>query len=838
MPNKRHRSSSGALRTRAAALLFFGVLPLPTPAASTACNVDALKSQGLKQAADYDFAQARTTFQLAADCAVRAGRNDLVHRIWNAAGAANLYQLRYSEALDYFLRARDGACKLNDQELRAVYASNISSIYTMLGAGEAARSALDEAVAALPSRSKYLPQLMAQRVRLAFRRGDLEAALALWPGAMQAAQGDWQSERHLWDELALICQSRSDLACAERALDNEFRIVTLHRLPFRDYVFMRLGRLRLAQRRPQEALVWFHRARTQRRLAPSPIVPWMSDQDVASALMECRRPEEAISAYRAAWKTAVAWRQDVLPSQTAEVAADVSLANLARNYASLAMRLPADRPATTLQREAWAAVELERASGLRRIAAARQSNRERLGSEYAQTLATWRKALAASLSASAPIRRPDIEALSAKLTDLESRAGVGPGPAVPTASPESLLQLIQRNLRSDQVLFTFFLDDTRSWRWTITREGFSTAPLPGRGEVVPLLASFRQAVMENRHEASNLGANLAGKLFGGLPSDARSRNRWLISAGDEILLAPLAALPSTPSAGAPFLAETHELRLVPSALWLAHSPPRPQPASLLAIGDAIHNSADPRAPRWTRRQPDDTLLSSFPSWIRPVQAASKPFELPALPGSRAEIGMVVSLFLQAQLKAASLTGNNAVEQNVEAALRHPASVIHFATHVVQVPREMPSFLLSQHYQPGAGAGFTAILHPDEAFLALSLRDDGTRDGISSDLVSAFHVPGSLVVLSGCNSGLGAIQPGAGLMGFTRAWLAAGARSVVASLWPVPDDGGVLFSRFYTAHLGGRPSASALRDAQIAMIRQGSWASQPRYWAAYFTVGSE
>jgi CHAT domain-containing protein len=83
-----------------------------------------------------------------------------------------------------------------------------------------------------------------------------------------------------------------------------------------------------------------------------------------------------------------------------------------------------------------------------------------------------------------------------------------------------------------------------------------------------------------------------------------------------------------------------------------------------------------------------------------------------------------------------------------------------------------------------------------------------------------------------------------LLGLSRAWLAAGAEAVVASLWPTPDDNGRLFVSFYRLlrnvkrdGTGSRP-ASALREAQLEMLRSGTWRSEPRYWAAHFVTGKE
>ena len=94
-------------------------------------------------------------------------------------------------------------------------------------------------------------------------------------------------------------------------------------------------------------------------------------------------------------------------------------------------------------------------------------------------------------------------------------------------------------------------------------------------------------------------------------------------------------------------------------------------------------------------------------------------------------------------------------------------------------------------------------------------------------------------MSGCNSGRGEILPGVGLLSLTRAWILSGATGVVASLWPVPDQSGLLFERFYrhaqlgTDHTNANNWAAALQQAQIESIHDRI---PPSVWAAYFLTG--
>ncbi len=93
---------------------------------------------------------------------------------------------------------------------------------------------------------------------------------------------------------------------------------------------------------------------------------------------------------------------------------------------------------------------------------------------------------------------------------------------------------------------------------------------------------------------------------------------------------------------------------------------------------------------------------------------------------------------------------------------------------------------------------------------------------------------SLVTLSACETGLGRITDGGEVIGLTRGFLYAGASSVVASLWPVPDEAtATLMEGFYT-RLPRQNKRDALRDAQRELMRRGE---PPYAWASFYLSGS-
>jgi CHAT domain-containing protein len=93
----------------------------------------------------------------------------------------------------------------------------------------------------------------------------------------------------------------------------------------------------------------------------------------------------------------------------------------------------------------------------------------------------------------------------------------------------------------------------------------------------------------------------------------------------------------------------------------------------------------------------------------------------------------------------------------------------------------------------------------------------------------------LVILSACETGLGEIHMGEGVFGLRRAFVLAGAQTLVMSLWKVPDEQTKeLMVDFYKRLLSGKPRAEALREAQLAMKEKYP---DPYYWGAFICQGN-
>jgi CHAT domain-containing protein len=133
-----------------------------------------------------------------------------------------------------------------------------------------------------------------------------------------------------------------------------------------------------------------------------------------------------------------------------------------------------------------------------------------------------------------------------------------------------------------------------------------------------------------------------------------------------------------------------------------------------------------------------------------------------------------------------------------------------------------------------------LVDPERPQLSsLALTADNTSDGFFTVLeVFRSKIPADLVVLSACETGKGKIYRSEGIVGFTRAFMLAGAPRVIVSLWRVDDEATrALMVKLYELWKPGKmATATALKKAQEFVRGHEKW-KHPYYWAAWQLWGS-
>jgi CHAT domain-containing protein len=149
---------------------------------------------------------------------------------------------------------------------------------------------------------------------------------------------------------------------------------------------------------------------------------------------------------------------------------------------------------------------------------------------------------------------------------------------------------------------------------------------------------------------------------------------------------------------------------------------------------------------------------------------------------------------------------------VTALTRDQVDVLHLATHASFNGRSDRAFIVAN--------GEVILLSELRQILSANRTRGGELD---------------LLVLSACETAVGDDEASMGLAG---AAVQAGAKSAIASLWPVSDTGTAeLMKTFYKLYREGRTKSEALREAQLSLIGQGGELANPNIWAAFTLLGA-
>lgn len=190
--------------------------------------------------------------------------------------------------------------------------------------------------------------------------------------------------------------------------------------------------------------------------------------------------------------------------------------------------------------------------------------------------------------------------------------------------------------------------------------------------------------------------------------------------------------------------------------------------------------------------------------------------LSPLPGTEKEVKEIDGLFKGKNLTSKIYFKQAAQESLIKSDELKKYKTLHFATHGV-VNQERPEL--------------------SKVFLAVSTdKEDG--DLFAGEIYN-LEIDADLVCLSACQTGLGKITKGEGIIGLSRALIYAGANNIVVSYWTVSDESTAQLMTFFykemLANLDQDDYATFLRKAKLKLIASDNYA-QPYYWAPFVLIG--
>jgi CHAT domain-containing protein len=183
-------------------------------------------------------------------------------------------------------------------------------------------------------------------------------------------------------------------------------------------------------------------------------------------------------------------------------------------------------------------------------------------------------------------------------------------------------------------------------------------------------------------------------------------------------------------------------------------------------------------------------------------------QLSSLPGAEKEASVIQKLFDREHVTY--LTQAEANEEAIRQAIKD-SNIIHLATH-----------------------GLAFEDHPMNSLIVVA----GGEGYVTARTIRAWEMPADLVVLSACQTALGRLAETEGVIGLSRSFFIAGARTVVVSLWSVDDNATAkLMEYFYQLLFTGKSVPAAMRAAQLKLKSQPQYA-HPFYWAGFVVVGAD
>lgn len=353
------------------------------------------------------------------------------------------------------------------------------------------------------------------------------------------------------------------------------------------------------------------------------------------------------------------------------------------------------------------------------------------------------------------------------------------------------LQKVSTALHPSEFILEYVLQEPTSMCLAVSRESVQRIVLASRHVIESEIAAYRIEIMHGRQ-----GVQRARRLYDLLlaPISGLEQKRQItIIPGGSLHLLPFEALVTR---SGDYLINTHTIHY------------RPSTASTLS-NRKIFRKTDRRCRLLAVCNP----VSPFPKGMESTIFTNAP-EPGRLAGARMEV-LSIAKSLKNAAETVTLLGEDASEAAIKALNLADFNMVHFAVHGASDPN-----------------------HPAGHALVLGSPVNETEDGfLRAYEVSRLGLNADLVVLSACNTAVGNPSGQDGTPDLVHAFLLAGARSVIGSIWPAEDRATAhLMVRFYGYLARGMDKGSALRQAKLDFIEKYRDTALPVLWAGMLLIG--
>jgi CHAT domain-containing protein len=400
------------------------------------------------------------------------------------------------------------------------------------------------------------------------------------------------------------------------------------------------------------------------------------------------------------------------------------------------------------------------------------------------------------------------EQLMDRLVEYERRLGLSwtteDAPAHGLPVRPASLATVQEDLKPDELLLEYVLDDPTSFCVSVSRKGAYVRVLPVGHKVIEKLSQEFVGEIRAKGTGTELSKQLYALLVKPIP-EAATQTRFIIAPDGILNLLPFEVLRDAQSE---YLLRSRVISYVPSGTildTLRRTEKQLAPRLLLAVGDVAYENQGGAG----RRIPPPLSLHGR---IERSIADLSGIGLHDLPQTRAEvkeIGRIVGS------DVVILLGKDATETAFKKQPLDQFRILHLAVH-----------------------GFADALYPERSALVLGTDPQSADDGLLQVReIIRLRLNSELTTLSACDSGVGKLQGQEGISNLVEAFLVAGSKSVVASLWSADDMfASALMEQFYRHLAQGEDTSSALRNAKLDLLAKYGDQASPFYWAAFIAVG--